>query len=93
MSGKLGHILRGLKNKVTACPERNNDPSQVHRRMAQYGSFYTLGAQKNGPIWEFLYIGVLMVGVLIIKARLSRVHIGPLDFWKLPYPQMERYRQ
>ena len=40
-------------------------------------------------IWLFLYIGVLVVGVLTIRALLLGVYIRALDFWGLRYKPLE----
>ena len=45
---------------------------------------------RSGPLAQCLYgcfckLGVLLIGVLIIRALLVEVYIKAPDFWKLPY--------
>ena len=47
------------------------EPAAINFKGSSYGSFYKLG--------------VVFVGVLIIRALLCGVQIGAPDFWKLPY--------
>ena len=36
------------------------------------------------PIWLFYQLGILLTGVLVVRALLFGVYIKAPDFWKLP---------
>ena len=59
-------------------------PSTVmtcHKLCARVSLFLTSAGRTK---WESLQIGVLLVGVLVMRALLFQVQIRVHEFWKLP---------